>query len=244
MITRMSLLSVQFVVGLTLVLAQSASSAIITSSDAAWPVAPNVQTVDTLGTVAQAARAGYFLNAGRWIAQSFQVDEGFTVKEIVLSARNFYGTEDFDISFHEVENVGAAALTLGSQIGDTIRVDAPGAAYTTFAGTGTQTDTNLAISLAGSEHVFLPQRNAGTQGYVMRLDDVTGNVVFGWLHPNDTTDYYADGRYFRNDTFVPTASMDMGLALSIPEPASAALLGLFGVIVLWRRLACSMHHRS
>src|SRR5262245_58070137 len=73
----------------------SIQAASISSITATWPASPAVQSVDAIGIGAHANRG---ISGTRNDRQSFQVPNGVTVGQIVLSA-NAYNNQPFIIGF-------------------------------------------------------------------------------------------------------------------------------------------------
>lgn len=205
----------------------AASAAVITDVNAAWPTAPDTQTLNANGVT----HANRGISGTRVNRQSFTVTSDVTVGSIFLSASNYGGTAAFTIAFYSIANVNtttASAWTGATQIGNTITVDA--------LGTAAAGDRTLRIDLSESEQVTLPAATGGA-GYIMaiRLADTTSSAAFNWVHSNTGSDIYSGGRFRRDDGDM-TNTRDMGVALvAVPEPASIALASLGGLAVLGRR---------
>jgi hypothetical protein len=197
----------------------------VTSINAAWPTAPDVQTIDALN-VTNGARG---IAGDRIDSQSFRVSEDMTVGSIYISANN-YGNSPFLISFFQTSDSNGNPLEFGSQVGSTITVNPFG---TTGSAPG-----NLLIKLTEAEQFDLSAA-ASPAGYIMsvQLADINAATAFNWVHANTGSDDFTLGRYLRDDGD-QTNTRDFGLALvQVPEPASAALLlaGAAGLLIGRRR---------
>jgi hypothetical protein len=225
----------------TVIVPTLSRAAVIIDTNAPWPVpdytlpsdtashiaaiAPNVDTLDAIAVGTHANRG---ISGTRINYQGFRVTQDMTISSIYLSANN-YNNQPFNISFFNTTNTNGNPLTpLGTQVGNTITVDAFGA---TASG-----DRNLRIDLLPSEQFTLPAV-AANAGYVMTVTTTpaTSGTAFNWVMSNTGTDIYTAGRYRRDDND-QTNTRDYGLALTVaPEPTCSAILAAFVLLALRRR---------
>ena len=69
----------------------------------------------------------------------------------------------------------------------------------------------------------------------MELESVGTDNAGGWRHAFDGTDHSNPGRYYQEGGNGSNLTYDMGLALTVPEPATMGLLVLGGLVALRRR---------
>ncbi len=196
----------------------------VIDNNAAWPTSPNAQTVDVHSLANENGRG---IKEDRKVRQTFQVAESFTVGKITLSWNGYTG-EEFTIKIFEVADVEAGTWPTGpQQVGNTI---------TTPSGTSFTGESNLEITLSVAEQFTLPQRNTGSQGYGMELESVGSTTnAGGWRHAFDGTDHSNPGRYYNENDDGQPVNRDMGLALTVPEPATIFVMMAAGVPALLKR---------
>ena len=172
----------------------------------------------------------------RQLGQTFQSNAAVEVRKIDFS---------FDVTGGASEGVHAVGLTVGLYEVDDVTVS-PLTPTTpikewSFPGVLPAGDF-LSISLSGDDVFTLPARNTGTEGYLIRYttaeqDTSNGTGNPGTLIYTNKSDLYPDpypnGAFYRNTTSATgdlsrqSAKYDSGVAINpIPEPSSAALVGL------------------
>jgi len=196
-----------------------------TTSGAGWPVAPPVETID-VSTLA--STGGRSISGTRKIRQTFQVAEDLLLDAIHLSvgAGGLQNQEAFTVRFFEIDAIEALTWAPGDQVGPTITVP-PG-----MLGTGSGIST-LRIPIPICDQFVIPQRDAGTTGYGIEIQpvDAAAPRPFTWRHAFDGSDY-APGRYYsESGSASGGVGNDMGMALTVPEPAFGALLAAGTVMV-------------
>ena len=114
-------------------------AAVIVDTNAPWPfadytlpsdtaphmaaIAPNIDTLDAIGVGTHANRG---ISGTRINYQGFRVTQDMTISSIYLAANN-YNNQPFNISIFNTTNTNGNPLTpLGTQVGNTITVDAFG----------------------------------------------------------------------------------------------------------------------
>jgi hypothetical protein len=206
--------------GICLVAAGGASAGVIYTPDMPYPASAEIFTVDPQPMT----NANRGLTTTRELYQTFQNPADLDVRRMVMSFRVTNATTGLQLKLYEVEDTTTSPLALGSLI-HTIQL--PAGSYTTSS-------NRLGVTLTDSDVFTLPQRNAGSQGYALSISqiDTSGSVVSGNLiYANNGVDNYPNGKVFQETLVHSSATRDAGIALSsVPEPASAALLGLLMAI--------------
>ena len=204
---------------------------------------PTYAQVFTVNPWTAAARANRGLAGDRRERQTFKNLTEFEVGQIEISFDVTGGSSagsandtGIAVRIFEVDDVNAATWTAGNLVKELIFPD-------TLPGS---TD-GLLFTLTGADVFSLPARFAGTTGYGLEISTPNSLTTDGnpgvWYFTNDTNvaDPYPDGSYYRDAGGAAgnreADRRDLGLALLVPEPSSVclAVLGLWGLVGLWRR---------
>lgn len=211
-------------------LASPMQAAVIVVSDEAYGTNNEVFTVDPDAVGGKANRG---ITMTREIRQSFKNPVTFDVKRIVTSLDINNAATGLLLKFYEVDNT--TVDNIGNPVTGTLFHT-----ITVPAGTYGNSTTGMSFYLSGSDVFTLPQRNAGTTGYVLGISQIdTAGVNSGVVHfANAGGDHYPDGKIYTESGGQSSPSRDAGLALSsLPEPSSMALvmISFAGAIAAARR---------
>lgn len=208
-----------------IVLTTSAASAATLSGIAVsggnyqWPTLPlladNEQTSSTVGS-----GTAHDLKQGRNQGMTFTVTQNGTIDLIAMNFESFSsgGNADFTFNFFEVQSA-----TNPTQVGATIDTVTVTAADVTAAGFANGDEGTL---------VFDVTDTAVTMGgtYALQFITTNNNYIVKWR--NDT-DGYTGGQPFGDD--FKANGYNFGVYGAVPEPSTAALLGLGGLALILRR---------
>ncbi len=183
----------------------AAHSAINVTGDLAYPVSPDVFTVDPFAVT----NANRGIAADRHLRQTFKNPATITVNQIIISfdvtSQPEYGMA---LSIYEVDDVLASAWTPGNLLKTlTVTDTLPGSTQ------------RLGFDLTGSDMFELPARFEGATGYGIEISTAAGAASDGnpgvLYFSNDGTpvDYYADGRYYTESGAASSSYRDVGLSL-------------------------------
>lgn len=175
----------------------------------------------------------------RSIAQSFDVTESLTLEKLYITYRRGNASRPYTIGLYEVDDVFAGSGTTDNSGLVSLNAQLWSFNLITPATTGTGSDQirsgddlSLAeFTLTGSELRLLSPR-PGNAGYALVFSG-TGSAAFNIRF--ETSNPYAGGEA-SGHLGTATNNADLAIAMTlIPEPASLALLGLGGLIVIRRR---------
>ncbi len=215
------------------VMAMTTRGAVIVNYDQSQPVSTDVQSYVTDGVGDVVRNQDRDIRSSRNVAQTFQTSTAFDVGSIFINANHtqLNTNRTWSVQILEVANivtnpfVGTGTLVFDKSI------------TTNFASENTTGQVFLEIKLTGTDVFTLAARNSGTTGYALRVvDDGGGTLIFSW--GGNTASTFTGRGYNQTNPTTSAATGDWNFALvaaPVPEPASLALLGVSGLLMLPRR---------
>jgi hypothetical protein len=179
--------------------------------------------VDTLNTGSSTSPDNRGISANRDNAQTFTTTTAGTIDKIAINFDGFSSSSTTPLVFELFRTVNATANLLASPV----LIDS-------LSLTAADMSAALGSTPVRGTLVFDVVDTSAAIGdtFAIRFNSDAGFVYFmQWSGGNST---YADGKYYEGN--IGRANTDRALAvMSIPEPSSAALIGLGGLALILRR---------
>ena len=207
----------------SLAVTTTAAQADIIVSTAAAPASPTLTVIQP-----GASDRALDLREDRQHTQTFQVGTTFQLDKFYIETSSLVANRSFTVSIFAVGDTTAGSPSTppsGTNLLTTSAVSTP----------STITGDILEFDLTGSDEIILAA-TTGTAGYALRLNRSETDLAFKWRY-NIDPDNYAPGQGYATPFGSPVHDdADFTLAfVAVPEPASLALLGLGGLMLLPRR---------